>query len=74
LPTRQRITASYRVTVTNAEAAAVTVDVRESHFGTWRVTESSVPAEKLSSTETRFRLSVPAAGQAVLTYTVQVES
>jgi hypothetical protein len=74
LPTRQRITASYRVTVTNAKASAVTVDVRESHFGTWRVTESSVPAEKLSSTQTRFRLSVPAAGQAVLTYTVQVES
>jgi hypothetical protein len=73
-PTRQRITATYRVTLTNAKAAAVTVDVRESHFGTWRVTESSVPADKLSSTETRFRLSVPAAGQAVLTYTVQVES
>jgi hypothetical protein len=73
-PVRQRVTASYRVTVTNAKAAAATVDVRESHFGDWRVTESSVPAEKLSSTETRFRLSVPAAGQVVLTYTVQVES
>ncbi|HEY6061067.1 MAG TPA: hypothetical protein VIV10_10810 [Gemmatimonadales bacterium] len=74
LPTRQRVTASYRVTVTNAKTDAVTVDVRESHFGTWRVTESSVPPEKLSSTESRFRLSVPAGGQAVLTYTVQVES
>jgi hypothetical protein len=74
LPTRQRVTASYRVTVTNAKTVAVTVDVRENHFGTWRVTESSVPAEKLSSTESRFRLSVPADGQAVLTYTVQVES
>jgi hypothetical protein len=74
LPTRQRVTASYRVTITNAKTDAVTVDVRESHFGTWRVTESSVPPEKLSSTESRFRLSVPAGGQAVLTYTVQVES
>jgi hypothetical protein len=74
LPNRQRVTASYRVTITNAKAAAVTVDVRENHFGTWRVSESSVPAEKLSSTESRFRLSVPAGGQAVLTYTVQVES
>ena len=74
MPTRQRVTASYRVTVSNAKATAATVDVRESHFGSWRVTESSVPAEKLSSTETRFRLSVPAGGQAVLTYTVQVES
>lgn len=74
LPTRQRVTASYRVTISNAKTDAVTVDVRENHFGTWRVTESSVPAEKLSSTESRFRLSVPAGGQAVLTYTVQVES
>ncbi|HMA39417.1 MAG TPA: hypothetical protein VKP10_05035, partial [Gemmatimonadales bacterium] len=74
LPTRQRVTASYRVTITNAKTDAVTVDVRENHFGTWRVTESSVPPEKLSSTESRFRLSVPAGGQAVLTYTVQVES
>lgn len=74
LPVRQRITASYRVTLTNAKADSVTVDVRESHFGTWSVTESSVPAEKLSSTETRFRVRVPAGGQAVLTYTLQVES
>ena len=74
LPARQRITASYRVTVTNAKTDAVTVDVRESHFGTWSVTEASVPAEKLSSTETRFRVRVPAGGQAVLTYTLQVES
>lgn len=74
LPSRQRVTASYRVTVSSARTTAATVDVRESHFGNWRVTESSVPAEKLSSTETRFRLSVPAAGQAALTYTVQVES
>jgi hypothetical protein len=74
LPSRQRITASYRVTVTNAKTDTVTVDVRESHFGTWSVTESSVAAEKLSSTETRFRIRVPAGGQTVLTYTLQVES
>jgi len=74
LPTRQRVTASYRVTITNAKTDAVAVDVRESHFGTWRIIDSSVPAEKLSSTESRFRVAVPAGGQAVLTYTVQVES
>lgn len=74
LPSRQRITASYRVTVTNAKMDSVTVDVRENHYGTWAVTESSVPAEKLSSTETRFRVRVPPGGQAVLTYTIQVES
>jgi hypothetical protein len=71
---RQRITASYRVTISNAKPAAVTVDVREARFGVWRVTESSVGPEKLSATEVRFRIPVPANGDATLTYTVQAES
>lgn len=70
---RQRITASYRVTLGNAKPEAVTVDVREARTGVWRVTASSVPAEKLSATEVRFRVPVPANGEATLTYTVQVE-
>jgi hypothetical protein len=71
---RQRITVSYKVTISNAKPAPVTVDVREARFGVWRVTESSVPAEKLSATEVRFRIPVPANGDATLTYTVQAES
>jgi hypothetical protein len=74
MPARQRVTAAYRVTVSNAKSEPVTVDVRESHSGSWKIVESSVPAEKLSSTESRFRLSVPAGGSATLTYTVQLES
>lgn len=74
LPAHTRVTASYRVTVTNAKHTAITADVRETHSGAWKVVESSVPAEKLSSSESRFRLSVPAGGTAVLTYTVQVDS
>jgi len=70
---RQRVTAAYRVTIANAKAQAVTIDVRESHFGAWKIVESSVPAEKLSSTESRFRIQVPAQGEATLTYTVQIE-
>jgi hypothetical protein len=73
MPNRQRVTASYRVTISNAKAEAVNVDVREAHFGSWKITESSVPAEKLSSTESRFRVQVPASGEATLTYTVQIE-
>ncbi|HKV69838.1 MAG TPA: hypothetical protein VJN62_01215 [Gemmatimonadales bacterium] len=69
-----RVTASYKVTLTNAKNQAVTVDVRESHWGNWIITESSVPAEKLSSSEQRFRVPVPANGTATLTYTVQVDS
>ena len=74
LPNRQRITSAYRVTITSAKTEPVSVDVRETHFGDWKITESSIPPEKLSSTEMRFRVSVPAGGQATLTYTVQVES
>ena len=73
LPVRQRVTAAYRVTIANAKDQAVTVDVRESHFGDWKINESSMPAEKLSSTESRFRVSVPAKGETTLTYTVQIE-
>jgi hypothetical protein len=73
-PARQRVTASYRVTLTSAKAEAVTVDVREVHWGEWRITASSIPAEKLSSSEFRFRVPVAANGTATLTYTVQVDS
>jgi hypothetical protein len=73
MPNRQRVTAAYRVTITNAKTEAVNVDVREAHFGSWKIVESSVPAEKLSSTESRFRVAVPAGGEATLTYTVQIE-
>ena len=74
LPAKQRVTAAYKVTITNAKSDAVTVDVREARFGVWRIVDSSVPAEKISATEMRFRVSVPASGEAVLTYTVQIES
>ena len=74
LPARQRVTASYRVTIANAKPLPVTVDVREARAGVWTVTTSSLPPEKLSATEVRFRVSVPAGGEATLTYTVQVES
>ncbi len=74
LPATQRVTAGFRVTLTNAKPVAVTVDVRETRAGTWQVVTSSVTAEKLSATEVRFKVSVPAAGEATLTYTVQVES
>jgi hypothetical protein len=73
MPVHQRVTAAYRVTIANAKTQAVTVDVRESHFGNWKIVESSVPAEKLSSTESRFRVQIPAQGEATLTYTVQIE-
>ncbi|MDH4130462.1 MAG: hypothetical protein OEW17_03315 [Gemmatimonadota bacterium] len=65
-------TADYRVTLTNARSEPVAVDVLEERGGEWSVVSSSVPAEKLSSTRTRFRVTVPAGGEAILTYRLRV--
>jgi hypothetical protein len=74
LPPRQRFTVSYRVTLNNAKPDPVTVDVREMRNGQWTVVTSSVPLEKLSAAEVRFRMAVPARGEATLAYTVQVDT
>jgi hypothetical protein len=74
LAARQRITAAYKVTISNVKGEAVRVDVLETRYGQWRVTESSLPAEKVSATEVRFRVTVPPGGESTLTYTVQAES
>jgi hypothetical protein len=65
-------TADYRVTVKNATDSAVTVLVQEERYGEWSVVSSSVPAEKASSTVTRFRVRVPAKGETILTYRIRV--
>jgi hypothetical protein len=65
-------TADYRVTLKNATDSAVSVDVQEERAGEWSLVASSVPAEKVSSTITRFRVKVPARGEAVLTYRIRV--
>ncbi len=65
-------TADYRVTLKNATDSAVSVLVQEERAGEWRVVSSSVPAEKVSSTITRFRVRVPARGEAALTYRIRV--
>ncbi|CAN5792600.1 DUF4139 domain-containing protein [soil metagenome] len=65
-------TADYRVTVRNATDSAAVVDVIEERAGEWSVLSSSVPAEKLSSTRTRFRTKVPARGEAAVTYRLRI--
>jgi hypothetical protein len=65
-------TADYRVTLKNATDSAVAVDVEEERAGEWSVVSSSVPVEKVSSTISRFRVRVPARGEAVLTYRIRV--
>jgi hypothetical protein len=65
-------TADYRVTVRNATDSAATVDVIEERAGEWSVVRSSVPAEKLSTVRTRFRMKVPARGEAEVTYRLRI--
>lgn len=70
--TRTIATADYRVTIKSAKDSAATVEVLEERGGEWSILSSSLPAEKLSSTRTRFRVRVPAQGEATLTYRVRV--
>jgi hypothetical protein len=65
-------TADYRVTVRNATDSAATVDVIEERAGEWSVVKSSVPAEKLSTVRTRFRVKVPARDEAEVTYRLRI--
>jgi len=69
---RYTVTADYTVTVANATDSAAAVDVLEERGGDWSVVQSSVTADRVSSTRVRFRLSVPARGEATLTYRVRV--
>ncbi|MDX2058787.1 MAG: hypothetical protein SFV24_13365 [Gemmatimonadales bacterium] len=65
-------TATYVVNLANARDSIATIDVLEQRAGEWSVVTSSIPAEKISSTVTRFRVRVPARGEASLTYRVRV--
>ncbi len=65
-------TADYRVTLKSALDTAVTIAVQEERAGEWTVVTSSVPAEKVSSTITRFRVRVAARGETILTYRIRV--
>jgi hypothetical protein len=69
--TRTFVVAAYADTVRNQSAAPVEVDLFVERGGDWRVVESSLPAEKLTSTRSRFRVKVPAGGETVVTYRIK---
>jgi hypothetical protein len=69
----QRETESaYEVVITSRKKDGVTVLVREQFPGDWTVVESSVPVRKLAAYTAEFPVSVPAGGEARLTYRVRV--
>jgi hypothetical protein len=57
-----------RYLVTNASPKPVTVDLRQSGLS-WdtRVVQETLPSEKLSADEVRWRVPVPASSQTVVT-------
>lgn len=63
---------SFAITIRNHRKEAVTVDVVEPVGGFWEVQASSLPARKVDASTLAFAVPVPAGGQAVLTYSVDV--
>jgi len=68
---RYSATADYSVTLANATDSAATIDVYEERGGEWSVLQSSIPADRVSSTRVRFHVLVPAKGESILTYRVR---
>jgi len=68
---RTTATADYAVQLSNATDSAATIDVYEERGGDWAVLQSSVPADRVSSTRVRFRVSVPAKGDVTITYRIK---
>ena len=68
---RYTATADYNVSLANATDSAATVDVYEERAGDWSVLQSSIPGDRVSSTRVRFRVVVPARGEATLTYRIK---
>jgi hypothetical protein len=63
---------AFAVTVRNHKPAPVVVTVREPVGGDWKVVESSQPPEKIDARTLGFEAKVPADGETVVTYRVQI--
>jgi len=64
---------TFEITIRNHKDEDVLIEVLERVGGDWRVIDSSHDYTKVSSTEIRFDLPVPADGETVLIYTVRVD-
>ncbi len=63
---------SYEITIRNHKEEDVTVEVLENVGGDWTVLSSSLPYNTISAAEIEFLVPVPADGETVLTYQVEV--
>lgn len=76
--TAYRLTATaqevaYRIVLRNQQDVAVTVWVTEQLSGDWSITQSSHPYERLSATQIRFKVPVPARGSAEVSYQASIQ-
>lgn len=62
---------SFKVELRNQKDAAVTVEVVEHLYGEWKVLASSVPHRAESANQIVFPVTVPAKGEAEVTYTIR---
>ena len=63
---------AYEITIRNHKATDITVEVIEHLPGDWRIQEASMEHEKRDAQTAVFQVPVPADGETVVTYTVQV--
>ncbi|MBO9541891.1 hypothetical protein J7643_14985 [bacterium] len=64
---------AYRITLRNQQDVPVTVELIEQMNGDWTITSSSIPFEKLSTTQAKFTPTVPAGGEVVVTYQASIK-
>ena len=62
---------SYEVHLKNTKSEAVVVDVHEYPYENWHFVNSSLPTTPVQGVPVAFKVSVPAKGEATLTYTFQ---
>jgi hypothetical protein len=65
---------SYEIKLRNHKTEAVTIKVVEPHWGDWKVIKSDFPGKKKDAKTLEFEIEVPADGEKILHYTVQVRS
>ena len=62
---------TYRIRLRSAKAAPAEVEVVETLPGTWTITRSTLPYERLDAQRVLFRMAVPAGGEAEVLYTAE---
>lgn len=64
---------AYEIVLKNAKKEAVSVTVQEPVPGDWKMLKASHPHDKAASNTAVWKINVPAEGQAILSYRVQVK-